>query len=259
MEPETSFLTLAEAESLGIEHDPPSRLACQYCGKEREPLGVKGPNGKVRWVTFAACGCAGEAEEEARRDKAEKAKREADAVKKLLRAGVPMRFIASEIRRPESLRFIESLGERTGRGLYLYGGVGAGKTSEASAIVKTVIRSGRKAILTTTLSMLNEISKGYGDSEGKDISHFIRTDLLVLDDVGKENANSWAATTVFEVVNGRYERMLPTIYTSQYSFPELEKRMSRSGERESAQAVLSRIVQTSTLVDLGHIDRRRSR
>lgn len=189
----------------------------------------------------------------------QKAKREADAVKKLLRAGVPMRFIASEIRRPESLRFIESLGERTGRGLYLYGGVGAGKTSEASAIVKTVIRSGRKAVLMTTLSMLNEISKGYGDSEGKDISHFIRTDLLVLDDVGKENANSWAATTMFEVVNGRYERMLPTICTSQYSFPELEKRMSRSGERESAQAVLSRIVQTSTLVDLGHIDRRRSR
>lgn len=182
MEPETSFLTLAEAESLGIEHDPPSRLACQYCGKEREPLGVKGPNGKVRWVTFAACGCAGEAKEEARHDKAEKAKREADAVKKLLRAGVPMRFIASEIRRPESLRFIESLGERTGRGLYLYGGVGAGKTSEASAIVTTVIRSGRKAVLTTTLSMLNEISKGYGDSEGKDTSHFIR-------------ATSWCSTT----------------------------------------------------------------
>ncbi len=64
----------------------------------------------------------------------------------------------------------------------------------------------------------------------------------MLDDVGKENANSWAATTMFEVVNGRYERMLPTIYTSQYSFSELERRMSRSGERESAQAVLSRIV-----------------
>lgn len=259
MEPETSFLTSAEAESLVIERETPSKLTCQYCGKEREPLGVKGPNGKVRWVTFAACGCVGEAEEEARRDKAEKARREADAVKKLLRAGVPMRFIASEIRRPESLKFIESLSERTGRGLYLYGGVGAGKTSEASAIVKAVIRSGRKAVLTTTLSMLNEISKGYGDSEGKDISHFIRTDLLVLDDVGKENANSWAATTMFEVVNGRYERMLPTIYTSQYSFSELERRMSRSGERESAQAVLSRIVQTSTLVDLGRTDRRRSR
>lgn len=259
MEPETSFLTSAEAESLVIERETPSKLTYQYCGKEREPLGVKGPNGKVRWVTFAACGCVGEAEEEARRDKAEKARREADAVKKLLRAGVPMRFIASEIRRPESLKFIESLSERTGRGLYLYGGVGAGKTSEASAIVKAVIRSGRKAVLTTTLSMLNEISKGYGDSEGKDISHFIRTDLLVLDDVGKENANSWAATTMFEVVNGRYERMLPTIYTSQYSFSELERRMSRSGERESAQAVLSRIVQTSTLVDLGRTDRRRSR
>ena len=259
MEPETSFLTSAEAESLVIERETPSKLTCQYCGKEREPLGVKGPNGKVRWVTFAACGCVGEAEEEARRDKAEKARREADAVKKLLRAGVPMRFIASEIRRPESLRFIESLSERTGRGLYLYGGVGAGKTSEASVIVKAVIRSGRKAVLPTTLSMLNELSKGYGDSEGKDISHFIRTDLLVLDDVGKENANSWAATTMFEVVNGRYERMLPTIYTSQYSFSELERRMSRSGERESAQAVLSRIVQTSTLVDLGRTDRRRSR
>ena len=50
MEPETSFLTPTEAESLGIEHEPPSKLTCQYCGKEREPLGAKGPNGKVRWV-----------------------------------------------------------------------------------------------------------------------------------------------------------------------------------------------------------------
>lgn len=89
MEPETSFLTSAEAESLVIERETPSKLTCQYCGKEREPLGVKGPNGKVRWVTFAACGCVGEAEEEARRDKAEKARREADAVKKLLRAACP--------------------------------------------------------------------------------------------------------------------------------------------------------------------------
>lgn len=213
----------------------------------------------MRWVTFSACGCAGEAEEELGRIKAVKAKQEADAVKKLLRAGVPMRFIVSEMRRPESLRFIEGLGNRTGCGLYLYGGVGAGKTSEAAAIVKAALRTGRKAVLTTTLAMLNDISKGYGDSGGKGISHFILADLLALDDVGKKNANPWAATIIFEIVNGRYERMVPTIYASQYSFAELEKRMSRSGEKESAQVVLSRIVQTSRLVDLGRIDRRRSR
>lgn len=86
---------------------------------------------------------------------------------------------------------------------------------------------------------------------------FCEVDILFLDDIGKENANSWALTTLFEVVNYRYENMLPTVFTSQYSLDALERRLSRNNEVESAKAVVSRICEMSKVVVLKSPDRRR--
>ena len=105
--------------------------------------------------------------------------------------------------------------------------------------------------------MLDSIRRSYDGKSGAGIARFSRADLLVLDDLGKENANSWVLTTLFQILNERYERLLPTVFTSQYAICDLERRMSRNGERESAQAIASRIGQVSTVVDLGRADRRR--
>ena len=104
--------------------------------------------------------------------------------------------------------------------------------------------------------MLDSIRRSYDGKSGAGIARFSRADLLVLDDLGKENANSWVLTTLFQILNERYERLLPTVFTSQYAICDLERRMSRNGERESAQAIASRIGQVSTVVDLGRADRR---
>lgn len=40
--------------------------------------------------------------------------------------------------------------------------------------------------------------------------------------------------TLFDLVNTRYEAMLTTIYTSQYSLPALQERLSRAHETETA-------------------------
>ena len=82
--------------------------------------------------------------------------------------------------------------------------------------------------------------------------------VLVIDDLGKENANAWALTTLFQIINSRYEDGKPTIYTSQYDLQSLQRRMSRQRESESAEAIVSRICETSVIVQLGGKDRRRS-
>lgn len=66
-----------------------------------------------------------------------------------------------------------------------------------------------------------------------------------------------SSTTLFEVVNYRYENMLPTVFTSQYSLDALERRLSRNNEVESAKAVVSRICEMSKVVVLKSPDRRR--
>lgn len=83
--------------------------------------------------------------------------------------------------------------------------------------------------------------------------------ILTLDDIGKENANAWAMTTLFQVVNSHYDGMRPTVFASQYSIPQLQNRMSRACERETAEAICSRIEELSDVVSLSNIDRRRTR
>ena len=84
------------------------------------------------------------------------------------------------------------------------------------ALAKAFVFAGYSVKATTTLAMLNSIHDSYNGSEHDGVRRFCEVDILFLDDIGKENANSWALTTLFEVVNYRYENMLPTVFTSQY-------------------------------------------
>ena len=62
--------------------------------------------------------------------------------------------------------------------------------------------------------------------------------------------------TLFDIVNTRYESMLSTIYTSQYSLESLQERLSRVHETETAKAIVSRIRETCADVRLYGYDRR---
>lgn len=254
---EVHFYTLEEAIEEGVPYREQSELTCEHCGKSLEQLGIVGYDGVIRWVIRKECDC-----EEARASR-ENQERQQENIKrkeqesKLLRAGIPKRYLRASVTNAESIRYIESYRPGVGTGLYFLGGVGAGKTYEASALAKSFVWAGYSVVFTTTLSMLDSIRKSYDGKSGAGIARFSRADLLVLDDLGKENANSWVLTTLFQVLNERYERLMPTIFTSQYAICDLERRMSRNGERESAQAIASRIGQVSTVVGLGRADRRR--
>lgn len=251
------FYTLEDAVREGVPHREQEERLCEHCGRPLEQLGVVGGDGVIRWVVRKECDCEGAiAGREAERRRVEARERKAQD-ERLLRAGVPRRYLDAPVTRPESVRFIESFEVGAGSGLYYLGGVGAGKTSEASAVAKSFVWAGYSVAFTTTLGMLDAIRASYDGRGGAGVSKFAGADLLVLDDLGKENANAWALTTLFQVLNARYEGMMPTIFTSQYPPAALERRMSRSGERESAQAIASRIAQVSEVVDLGGADRRR--
>ncbi len=252
-----TLLTEKDLEELGIRFEKPERQRCRFCGKELEPLGVLFM-GEVKWVATKSCECDG-AKEEARRQQLQQAKqKQAAAAEKVERAGVKPRFASAITSNDQVVEYLSGDSMERGMGLYIHGRVGSGKTHMASALARALVYEGYSVVMTTALDMLDSVKSSYDDSFSSDgTSKFRSCDVLVVDDLGKEGATSWALTTLFQIVNSRYESLKPTVFTSQYDLDALGRRMSRGGERESAEAIVSRIQETCEVVETGDVDWRR--
>lgn len=170
----------------------------------------------------------------------------------------PRRYWAAEADRPEFAEYIASFAGNGGAGLYIHGGVGAGKTHAASAMARLFAEAGYDVAFTTAKGMLERVKATFdeGGTEAA-VARYAKCDVLVLDDLGKEDATEWSVGTVFSVLDARYEDMRPTIVTSNYAPGALADRLARRGERVTAEAIASRISQTCRPVYLGERDRRR--
>lgn len=95
---------------------------------------------------------------------------------------------------------------------------------------------------------------GHG-TEQDIIARYTGTPLLVIDDLGKEKPTEWALSTIFNIVDGRYRKGKPTIYTTQYNGKQLAERLASGGNPETAEAIVSRM-QGCKVVVLDGEDRR---
>lgn len=105
-------------------------------------------------------------------------------------------------------------------GLLLSGNIGVGKTHLVCALLADLIRDGMEDIRFVEAADLQEAVKGgYGAGrEDADLRAWIQPKILVIDDLGrsiagKENA-SWAVALFTNIINGRYNRQLPTLITT---------------------------------------------
>lgn len=252
------MLTPEDAKELGLGPEAPEPYPCPYCGKL---LGRRGINvgGRILWVSHEPCGCPGEVEQAEKQAAFEAAERLEEDRKKLLRAGIPRRFLDAEISDPTCLAYAKSYPAGKGIGLFIHGKVGTWKSTNASGVARTLILSGRALIMTSALKILSDVRDTFDSrsSAKEELDRYLRCEVLVLDDLGKESASPWSVMTLFDVVNTRYEAMLPTIYTSQYDLEALGRRLSRAHERETADAIVSRIRETCIDVGLYGPDKRR--
>src|SRR5690606_23131134 len=59
-------------------------------------------------------------------------------------------------------------------------------------------------------------------TEAEAIASFVTPDLLILDEVGVQFGSDTEKLILFEIINGRYESMKPTIVISNLAIGELE-------------------------------------
>ncbi len=115
-----------------------------------------------------------------------------------------------------------------GEGLLLCGRQGTGKTHLAVAICREIATGGDEDVFITTASRIIRAFRRSWNGEGEmsefdTLKFYSEKDLLVIDEIGVQYGTESERNILFEVLNNRYEDLLPTILISNLPVTELAK------------------------------------
>jgi DNA replication protein DnaC len=128
--------------------------------------------------------------------------------------------------------FAEHLDERLaeGRGLWLMGDVGTGKTTLAMLVSKAAVEAGRTVAVYSLPRLLARIRRTYDAEAGEDsyLQFFERltsVELLHVDDLGAEKRSDWVLEQLYAIVDERYQSQRSMVVTTNLDQPELEQQI----------------------------------
>ena len=102
--------------------------------------------------------------------------------------------------------------------LVLVGQYGCGKTHLAAAIANESLRMKMNPIIAVVPDLLDYLRTTFGPdadaSYDERFNAFRDADLLILDDLGTENATPWAREKLFQIINHRYNERAPLVVTT---------------------------------------------
>ena len=123
-----------------------------------------------------------------------------------------------------------------------------------------LIGCGVPVVCKTSGDLLADIKEAFdsGDATEYEILKAYKTvDLLIVDDLGKEQCTEWSVSTLYSILNDRYEDMKPTIITTNYNADELVRALTpKGGDCTKARAIISRLREVSTVITMAWADYR---
>jgi DNA replication protein DnaC len=121
----------------------------------------------------------------------------------------------------EVKRFVRDIERRLdeGKGLWLMGDVGTGKTTLAMLVSKAALDAGRSVGIYSVPNLLAAIRDTYESANGERsyldfYRQLVRVDLLHLDDLGAEKQTDWVLEQLYSLVNERYVEERSILVTS---------------------------------------------
>jgi DNA replication protein DnaC len=114
-----------------------------------------------------------------------------------------------------------------GRGLWIVGDVGTGKTTLAMLVSKEALDAGRSVAIYSLPRLLNLLRESLESPGGLIdlLDRLAAVDLLHIDDLGAENQTDWVLEQLYSIVNSRYEAERAIITTSNLMPEELSERL----------------------------------
>jgi len=234
-----------------------SRLTGERASAARCPLGVCDGSGFVideATNTATDCGC--------------RAARIAGARTRSLEGRIPRRYRGvsfdrppvSDIARvaPDTIalvrRYVRSIETNVdaGKGLWIQGDVGTGKTTLAMLVSKAALDAGRSVAIYSLPRLLNLLRESMDSDRGMVdfMDRLTAVDLLHLDDLGAENQTDWVLEQLYSIVNSRYEAERSIVATTNLMPDALDARLG--------QRTVSRLEEMcGSVVPLHGIDKRR--
>ena len=120
----------------------------------------------------------------------------------------------------EALEVAQRYAEDPHGWLVLSGGYGVGKTHLAAAIAHERLASGQSVFFSIVPDLLDHLRAAFAPSSEMHYDELFdkvrEAGLLVLDDLGAENATAWATEKLFQIINYRYNYRMPTVITTNH-------------------------------------------
>jgi DNA replication protein DnaC len=231
----------------------------EHCDKhgEYEAKPWTGVSGRTLYTMCP--GCEFDRKEKIEREKIETEKRR--YLYTLASAGISKRFISATFdgykpvsdKSAKALRAVRSYHDQfqkikeSGTSLILCGRPGTGKTHLANAMAISMINQGVSVAYTTSFKVMARIKATYNKFDAKEtetgvIEDLTTRDLLIIDEIGVQFGSEAEKVLFYQIINGRYDNVLPTVLISNLTAKELAAFI---GERcydrlkEGAGAVLS--------------------
>jgi DNA replication protein DnaC len=155
----------------------------------------------------------------------------------------------------EIRQFVRDLGANLGkgRGLWLFGDVGTGKTSLAMLVSKAALEAGRSVAIYSMPRLLADIKETYEDSSERSymelFERLVGVDLLHIDDLGAEKRTEWVLEQLYSIINERWQEQRSIIVTT--NLVDVDELREQIGPR-----TVSRLHEMCDLIPIMGRDRR---